>query len=152
MVVYGWWEETDRGVSEPRVVAAVHPPGGCVRRFEFLVDSGADRTFLPRQCAEEFGIDLLALPLVGDAFGVGSNGLPYYEGEVRLSFRSGGGTVEVATEIGVFRDEGVLDLPALGRDVLDLFTVILDRRRDVVALLEAQEPYEFRGSPCRNAD
>ena len=43
--------------------------------------------------------------------------------------------------MGIFEEEGVLDEPAPGRDVLDLFVVVLDRGRDLVALLDAEEPY-----------
>ena len=143
MVVYGWWQETDRGVAEPRIAAVVDPVGGRPRRFEFLVDPGADRTFVPRRCADELDLDLCAWDLVGDAFGVGSAGMPFYEGEADLLFLGRPGRKTVTASIGVFRDESVLDEPGLGRDILDLFAVVIDRRRDLVALLDETEHYRI---------
>jgi hypothetical protein len=49
----------------------------------------------------------------------------------------------VQVTIGIFRDESLLDLPVLGRDVLDQFALVLDRRRDLVALLDPSQPAQI---------
>ena len=75
-----------------------------------------------------------------DAGGVGSGRLVYYQVGTELRFLMGQRMRPVQVTIGIFRDEGLLDLPVLGRDVLDQFALVLDRSRNIVALLEPSQP------------
>jgi hypothetical protein len=42
-------------------------------------------------------------------------------------------------EIGVFSDPTLLDLPLLGRDLLNPFTLVCDEGQDFVYLLDGQD-------------
>jgi hypothetical protein len=53
---------------------------------------------------------------------------------VRL-FGSGGEVFNLVGQFAAVTDPRALDMSVLGRDILDLFTVILDRRRDRVWLI-----------------
>ena len=64
----------------------------------------------------------------------------YYKLNTEMRFLMGRGVRSVQLTIGIFRDEGVLELPVLGRDVLDEFALVLDRSRNIVALLEPSQP------------
>lgn len=143
MYIWGRYVQAERGAFEPRITAYLPNAIGSWHRFEFLIDSGSDRTFLPSDYAETLRIDLSTLPTTDNAVGVGSDRLAYYKLDTEMRFLMGRHIGHVQLTIGIFRDEGLLDLPILGRDVLDEFALILDRSRDIVALLEPSQPNQI---------
>ena len=143
MFIWGKYVQAERGAFEPRVQAYLPTATGLWHRFEFLIDSGSDHTFLPPDGAKTLRINLSALRTSDDAGGVGSNRLVYYKFDTELRFLMGGHMRPVPVTIGIFQDEGLLDLPVLGRDVLDQFALVLDRSRNLVALIDPSQPNQI---------
>lgn len=140
MFIWGRYFQTERGAFEPRVRIYLPTATGRWHPFRFLIDSGSDRTFLPPDCANTLRIDLSTLRMTDDAGGVGSGRLVYYKLDPEIRFLMGQRMRPVQVTIGIFRDEGLLDPPVLGCDVLDQFALVLDRSRDLVALLDPSQP------------
>ncbi|HZZ81478.1 MAG TPA: hypothetical protein VFE62_23450 [Gemmataceae bacterium] len=110
----------------------------------FLIDSGAD--------ASAFSADLLVK--LGGATaqatsGVSIVGIGGGQAYVRVLAtlrlpRMDGGTATVQASFPAFTDAGAIEFSILGRDVLDLFDVILSRKRNEVVLLAPPSRYEIQ--------
>jgi predicted aspartyl protease len=123
----------------PVIVATVWGRDNNWHRVEFLVDTGADRTVISAGA-----MNLLNLEYVHSVDRVNGVG-----GFVE--------SVDVTTQIGLKRDDGQritlrgtyaafledneLDISILGRDILNLFAVIVDRGADRVMLLHGAHSY-----------
>lgn len=117
-------------------------PSGAWIGIPFLVNSGADATFLDYSCVDYLGIDVSSLPIRDDAGGVSSQ-LSYYELSVQLRLEGEAGAAKVFSgSIGILTDPAASDTPILGRDVLDHFAAIFDRRRDLVLLIAEPDDYQ----------
>ena len=55
--------------------------------------------------------------------------------------RDDGGVAHVHGDFAAFTDPAAIDMSILGRDVLNIFDVILSRRRDEVLLLAPNHQY-----------
>lgn len=141
MRIYGEWFECDDGLVRPVVRGEILNAMGGWQSAPFLVDTGADCTV--------FSAAVL------DVLGFGS-----IEGRRRLS--GVGGTVEsveIATQIRLSRDDGgkavfrgryaaftrleSLDISVLGRDIMQMFAVIVDRPGGVVAFVRPNHRYQI---------
>jgi hypothetical protein len=133
MRIDGVWHLCDDAIVRPLIHGEILGADGSWVKAPFLVDLGADRTV--------FSADVL-----------GSLQLPPVESSDRLS--GAGGVVDsvvVATEIRLTHDQGSkavfkgqfagctrlenLDMSVLGRDILNMFTLIADRQSDIVCLI-----------------
>ena len=137
----GRWLQCDDGEFRPVIRGEILAADGKWRVLELLVDTGADRTVLT---AEVLGI--LGLTPISTARQIGGLG-----GIVQ--------SVWVSTQIRLTRDDGVkaafrgeyvgctdrdaLDMSILGRDILDLFALVADRKQNVLALLAGQHRYSI---------
>jgi predicted aspartyl protease len=135
----GEWLECDDGIIRPVMRAEILAGDGTWRSVELLVDTGADRTVISANVLE--ALNLRAAEPRDRIGGVG--GLV--------------DSVNVRTQIMLTRNDGqkatfrgdyvacteveALDMTVLGRDLLDMFAVIVDRRADVVALIGGQHSY-----------
>lgn len=135
----GDWRFCDDRVTRPVVPATVADGDGEWQAAEFLLDTGADRTLFSAHLLAALGLELQPSP---DSIG----GLG---GEVQ--------TVQVVTSVQLTRDDGKtavfrgefaacidlesLDMSVLGRDILDLFAVVVDRPGDVVSILGGNHRY-----------
>ena len=115
---------------------------GIWRPLEFLVDTGADRTLLTAQVLAASGLSAV----VSDRAVGGIGGMV--------------DTVVVNTQFRIARDDGLyayfrgqfaactqmeaLDISVLGRDILDMFALVADRRSDVVAILGGNHRYSIQ--------
>ena len=106
----------------------------------FLIDSGADATFLDASCLQQIGTDPGAVA-EQTASGVGGKAA-HLQIATALRFASEDGAKTFSGTIGIFTDPEVCDTPVLGRDVLDNFCVIFDRTRNTILLLAAPHDYE----------
>ncbi len=111
------------------------------KSMELLVDTGADRTVI---CAHVF--DSLGLEPIETSERIGGVG-----GEVD--------SVIIRTQIRLSRDDGqkaifrsdysactestMLDMSVLGRDILDMFALLVDRSSDVVAIFGGKHSYSI---------
>jgi predicted aspartyl protease len=139
MRLNGEWFACTDGDMRPIVRAAILCGNGVWLPIEMLVDTGADRTILSASVFDE-----LKLPGLTPDRGVGGIG-----GAIA--------TVVVSSQLRIARDDGQyaffrsqyaacvdldsLDMSILGRDVLDLFALIVDRRANVVAIVGQDHTY-----------
>ncbi len=135
----GEWLQCDDGVVRPVMRAEILTGNGAWRAMELLVDTGADRTLISANVLES--LDLPSGPPSGQIGGVG--------GLVE--------SVTVSTQIQLTRDDGrrarlrgtyaactsyeALDMSVLGRDILDMFALIVDRSANLVAILGGEHHY-----------
>ncbi|MGI8979662.1 MAG: aspartyl protease family protein [Pirellulaceae bacterium] len=135
----GEWMRCEDGVIRPVMRAEIRTSGNAWRSFELLVDTGADRTVICASVLED-----LQLPRLTSENQIGGIG-----GLARA--------VIVATTIRMFRDDGVdavfrseymacldhesLDMSVLGRDILDMFALVADRPRNILAILGGKHGY-----------
>lgn len=141
MIVRGAFVLTLRGVVEPRVRAWVRATDGTWHPVPFTLDCGADTTTLPAQYIAYLGLDLSTMTVRTNLGGVGSGGLPYVEYATTLRFVVGSEQCDFPLTVAVFTNPADLDVPLLGRDILDQLTLILDRPRDTILLLPGPETY-----------
>lgn len=135
----GEWLQCDDGIVRPVIRAEVETNSGSWRALELLVDTGADRTVLSANVLES-----LNLATIEPRDGIGGVG-----GIID--------SVVVKTRIQLTRDDGMkatfrgeyaacveheaLDMSVLGRDILEMFAVIVDRPVGVVAMLGGRHRY-----------
>ncbi len=138
----GEWLEGDDGIVRPVIRGQILASNGRWRTVEFLVDTGADRTVLSASAFR-----LLRLPFRVSEDGIGG---------------IGGVTdsVTITAELQLLRDDGkwatfrgeyaactqyeFLDMSVLGRDIMNLFAVIVDRPANVVALIREAHIYAIQ--------
>lgn len=116
---------------------------GAYKRRYFLVDSGSDPTVFSAALLADLG-----LPPINPPAGISFQGIggpsPVVLVMTALEFtRDDGGTARVRGQFAAFTDPRATDLSVLGRDVLDLFDVILCRRRNEVLLLAPNHSYQI---------
>jgi predicted aspartyl protease len=137
----GEWLQCDDGIVRPVMRAEIETNSGSWRAMELLVDTGADRTVLSANVLES-----LNLATIEPQDGIGGVG-----GLVD--------SVVVKTRIRLTRDDGMnatfhgeyaacveyeaLDMSVLGRDILEMFAVLVDRPSAVVAMLGGRHRYRI---------
>ncbi len=142
MIFYGRYRYFE-GTHRPYFTSYILSSDGTWKKCIFLIDSGADVTFLPYGAIQSLEIDTSKVTIKDDVGGVGGYGIPYFEYETKLKFvgehvKVFGGTVNI------FLDIHATDVALLGRDVLDEFVVIFDRRKGTIMLLDEECDYEIR--------
>ena len=109
------------------------------RAAEFLLDTGADRTVIAADVLER--LSLPRNPLEGRIVGVGG----FVESATvttQIQFtRDDGQGVQFRGAYVACTDQEALDMSVLGRDILDMFAVIVDRSADMVAMLGGNHYY-----------
>lgn len=108
----------------------------------FLIDSGADNTFVPAKAYQASGFAYENFSEFPAAYPVGIGGAV----EVRavparlLLINDGGQLVQVDAQVEIAKPHPDLDLlpPLLGRDVTDHFRIVIDRQANIVALTESR--------------
>ena len=147
MIFYGSYR-INWGAYRPFIPAWVYSSDAKWVKFSFLVDTGADETFLHHRSIAILGIEPSHLEVRNDVGGVGGFGIPYFRWETRLKILSADGAGRLFTgEVNVFLDPHASRVPILGRDVLDNFAAMFDRRKAQIALIEAPDRYQIiRGS------
>ncbi|GEM_PF-6217474 len=96
-------------------------------------------TFLPASYIQTLQVNPATTPVRNDVSGVGSSNLSTLRFLTQARFVGETDEMIVATEIGLFLDPDVLDFPLLGRDLLNLFTLVCDEGQNLVYLLEGQD-------------
>src|SRR5262245_52837533 len=116
---------------------------GSLVEDRFLIDSGADRTVLSADLLTRLALPVSSAPSGHALAGVGgSQGHVLVQTALEISHDDGGGTAIIRGEFAAFTDAAATDLSILGRDVLNLFDVILSRPRSDIELLAA--PHRYR--------
>ncbi len=142
MRIDGRWISEPDGGFRPLIRAKVQDPSGQYVEVEFLVDSGADHTVLSSLAKELLNLD----PVSTDLRLGGAGGMAEARGvSARLLFvKSDNRTFAINIECFVFEEENELETCVLGRDVLNLFTVIFDYKNRLVCLLAPNHTYTIQ--------
>src|SRR6266498_1723064 len=106
-----------------------------------LIDTGADRTVLSASALSKLGF----IPHQSEE---GISGLGGVTDAVAIQtklqlFRETGAPVTFHSHFTAVTDPTALDLSVLGRDILDLFALIVDRPGNTVCLLSQRHRYEI---------
>jgi hypothetical protein len=108
------------------------------RAYDFLVDTGADRTVFSANLLNDLGLPTSPAILLSGVGGLASS--VWVQTSLRLE-RDDGGTVTIPSRFFAFTALSALDMSVLGRDVLNRFAVIVDKPNNIVCLLVPRHQY-----------
>lgn len=141
MLISGLWYECDDAHFRPVIRGEVQSADGSWKPVTFLVDTGADRT--------AFSADILAnlqLPLLTPSHqlaGIGGSVASVLIETVIALTREDGSRVSFRGRYAGFPDMNALDMSVLGRELTNLFAVLVDRPGDRVCLLGQKHHYSI---------
>jgi hypothetical protein len=137
----GQWLLCDDGLMRPVISGEILAGNGSWEKSEFLLDTGADPTVLRATILAKLGLQPVAMQEgisgsggVADAVSVAT--------QIQLT-REDAGNVVFRGQYAAVTELEALDMSVLGRDITDVFAVIVDRLRDVVCLLGQRHRYSI---------
>ena len=139
MRINGEWLLCEDGVVRPVIRGRIQAIDGSWIITEFLADTGADRTVLNARVLRELGLP--PLEPEEDISGLGGMTDSVVVESRLLLTRDTGPPVFFSSRFAAVTDPFILDLSILGRDITDLFAVIIDRSGDLVCLLSQRHGY-----------
>jgi predicted aspartyl protease len=142
MLCQGEWRLFDDGISRPIMRTNILAGDGTWREISLLVDTGADRTVISADVLKSLNLQYVqSIDRIGGVGGLVES-------------------VDVTTQIRLARDDGqwvtlrgtyaaclqseALDMSVLGRDILNIFAVIVDRAAERVLLLHGSDSYSVQ--------
>ncbi len=134
----GEWLICDDGAVRPVVRADIATGNDEWHSFDLLVDTGADRTVLSAHVWQE--LDLAETKRLGLLGGVVESVL--FRGQLRFT-RDDRQTVILRGDFAACLNDTSLDMSVLGRDILDMFVLIADRKRETLALIGGNRTYSI---------
>ena len=139
MLLNGMWLLCDDGVIRPVIYGEALAKDGTRLRTPFLVDTAADRTVFSANILEALGFEAVkGTQQLGGVGGVTAT----VAVATRIEFpRDDVGRAVFKGQFAAFTDKKALDMSVLGRDILNLFTLIADRQGDRVCLLGQDHYY-----------
>jgi hypothetical protein len=139
MLLKGLWLLCDDSVVRPVIHGEVVARDGTRVQTPFLVDPAADRTVLSADIFQALGLTPVGGSCdLGGVGGVVSSVLI----QTQIEFpREEPGPVIFRGQFAAFTTLEALDMSVLGRDILNLFAVIIDKPGDTVCLLGQQHYY-----------
>jgi hypothetical protein len=135
------WLLSDDGVMRPMLSGEILTGNGSWERSEFLVDTGADRTVFSAATLAKLGLQPIAMQEGISGVG-GMVDSVMVETQIQLTREDAGNVVFRGRYVAITELEA-LDINILGRDITDLFAVIVDRLHDVVCLLGQRHRYRI---------
>ena len=140
----GDWYLCDDGIIRPIMRGEILAGSGAWRAAEFLIDTGADRTVFSANVLEALELEIAgAHESVAGIGGVVE--VVIVATRIRLT-RENAHKVTFRGEYVACTDEEALDMSVLGRDLLDMFALIVDRPHYLVCLLGGQHRYQIEPS------
>ena len=133
------WLVCDDGVRRPVISGEIRTADGSWEKSEFLVDTGADRTVFSAATLARRALQPLARPEGLSGVG-GMVATVSVETWLRLT-REDAGKVMFRGQYAAVTELAALDISVLGRDITELFAVIVDWPRDVVCLVGQRHRY-----------
>jgi hypothetical protein len=144
MRIKGAWELGDEGIVRPVIRGEILTSRGLWMRVPFLVDTGADQTVFSAAILAALSFQpRAAQDRIGGVGGIVNSVLVetqiqfYRETDSPVVFR---GQYRAVTEVEA------LDISVLGRDIMGLFSVIVDQPGNVVCLLGQRHRYTIEQS------
>ncbi len=138
----GEWLLCDDGIARPVMRGQILASNGTWQRTEFLVDTGADRTVISASA-----LKLLGLPLRRSADqigGIGGLADSVTIATVMRFLRDDGKWVTFRGEYAACTNYEILDMSVLGRDILNLFAVIVHRAARIVTMIGESHSYTIQ--------
>jgi predicted aspartyl protease len=141
MRIDGEWLLCEDGIKRPVIRGEILADNGSWQAIELLVDTGADRTVLSAPTSA--ALHLQAHETQNRLGGVGGivNSVDI-ETQIRL-YRETKGTVVFHGQYADVTELNALDMSVLGRDILGLFSVIVDQPGGVICLLGQRHQYRI---------
>ena len=141
MRIEGAWYRRSGQPDYPVIAVHIRRADGVLDSQPFLIDTGADRTVLSGDSFNLLGLPPLP-PSSGAPFaGVGGN-LAFVEVATTLYLPLDPKTFHAITgQFAATTDPLALPISILGRDILDLFDVIISNRRDEIVFLSDPHVY-----------
>ena len=147
MRIDGSWKLCEDGVLRPVFLGKVRASDGSLIDVWFLADTGADRTVFSADILRELNVQPTGPTLQLE--GVGGQAASVVVDTVIVMKRDDGAPVHFNGRFAAVTDPGTLDMSVLGREITNLFAVIVDRPGDVVCLLGAGHHYQIvPGAPA----
>jgi hypothetical protein len=141
MLISGTWHLCDDGITRPVVRGEIRASDGSWVEARFLVDTAADHTAFSADVLE--ALRLPAVTPLEQLSGVGG-AAPSVLVDTQVVFPHGAdGRVAFRGRYAAFTELEALDICVLGRDLTNLFAVIVDRPQDVVCLLGQRHRYRI---------
>lgn len=139
MRIDGEWYECDDEVVRPIIRGEVFSAHGNWEPVLFLVDTGADCTVFSAAILDVLGFELgRTRTRLGGIGGVAES--VDVTTRIRLA-RDDGGNAVFRGRYAAFTQLESLDMSVLGRDIMQMFAVIVDRPNDVVSFVAQQHRY-----------
>ena len=145
MRIDGHWLVCRDGLLRPVATAEIRGEDGTWHEISLLIDTGADETFLTSDVLHLLGLE--PEPAEGvRAEGVGGLApLVVLSTTIRLP-RPIGPPMSFNGRFNAFTSPGPLELSYLGRDILNIFAVIIDKQGDTVCLIRDRHHYTIQES------
>lgn len=145
MLICGLWTQCDDGIIRPVIEGEVLAADGSWLPVELLVDVGADRTVFSGAVLAVLGLTQHEPPhQLGGVGGAAST--VTITTQLRLPL-DGGGTIGFQGSFAGFTETEALDISVLGRDITNLFSVIVDRPGDRVCMIGQGHGYAITKQP-----
>ena len=139
MRIDGLWLLCDDGIIRPVIRGEIRSRDHSWLRADFLVDSGADRTVFSAETMAK--LQLQPIESTDRLSGVGGKADSVVVAtQIRFDDSEGGKAVFNGNYAG-FTSLDALDMSVLGRDILNLFSLIVDRQGDTICLLGQPHRY-----------
>ena len=126
----------------PVLAGAIQAADGSWQEAEFLVDVAADRTVFSAEMLAALGLPTRATRHQLGGVG-GSASAVLVETQIRLA-QQDGSPLLFRGEYAAFTELAALDMSVLGRDITNLFAVIVDRPGDAVLMLAQRHGYAIQ--------
>ena len=145
MLIRGLWTQCADGIVRPIIEAEVLAADGSWQDVELLVDVGADRTVFSAGILAILGLP--QVPAANQLGGVGGAATTVtFSTNIRLPI-DGGSAIVFQGAFAGFPQPEALDMSILGRDIMNLFAVIVDRPGDFVGLVGQGHRYRITTQP-----
>jgi len=138
MLIGGLWHPCDDGFVRPVLPGEVLAADGTWKKLLFLVDTGADRTVFSGDCLAGLGLPQEGTDRLGGVGGV--VGSVTVTTQIRFT-RENGDKILFRGKYAAIPERDALDMSVLGREILNLFAVVVDRPQDVVCLIRSPHTY-----------
>jgi hypothetical protein len=141
MRLNGEWLRCVDGEIRPVICGELLGADGVWRAVELLVDTGADRTVFAAGALDDSGLPGDTVHAIG---GFGGNAqATLFQGQLGFA-RDDGVKIVFRGQFAACAQDDALEMGVLGRDILDMFALIVDRRADVLAIIGQDHTYAIQ--------
>jgi hypothetical protein len=138
MLLSGLFLECEDGIVRPAIEGEVLTADGIWVQAPFLLDTASDRTVL---CEPVRALLNQGQVATKGFVGIGGQAVAIVIATKIRFPTSTGGEALFDGQFSAFSDAAALDMSVLGRDIINLFALIVDRPGDVVCLLGQRHRY-----------